>query len=408
MAENETRRAITIKLLSGGTWRSLLLAVLLLAVVRRSLELGTLANVDALGGTILTLTLLALINATFGFGLGLAAGSYLTRAKRRAPVLTWACALYGAILCVAALSSSLPVFLLLIGCATGIGVFINAGETMIETGYLDSETEIVTANALRGATLQSLQLIAPLIAGTLLALVAPRMLIVIAAITSIIPLLVFARLPLEVRTDEQTGTSATTLPALLRAIRGHVAHDRDLQIFFSVQAIVMIVLGMQGPLIFTYIIEERGFEVPQFAFLMAALGAGALLSAGLFIWTSMRPSLTLIMALLILDGVALLAFVHTDIPSLIFGSMAAMGLIGGVYMIVMRSFLQSRSEADGRDTLIAAFYGIQEPFLMMGLVFLLLILPFFTASQILFGASLVEIGLSAALLLAAPKNPARL
>ena len=408
MAENETRRAITIKLLSGGTWRSLLLAVLLLAVVRRSLELGTLANVDALGGTILTLTLLALINATFGFGLGLAAGSYLTRAKRRAPVLTWACALYGAILCVAALSSSLPVFLLLIGCATGIGVFINAGETMIETGYLDSEIEIVTANALRGATLQSLQLIAPLIAGTLLALVAPRMLIVIAAITSIIPLLVFARLPLEVRTDEQTGTSATTLPALLRAIRGHVAHDRDLQIFFSVQAIVMIVLGMQGPLIFTYIIEERGFEVPQFAFLMAALGAGALLSAGLFIWTSMRPSLTLIMALLTLDGVALLAFVITDIPALIFGSMAAMGLIGGVYMIVMRSFLQSRSEADGRDTLIAAFYGIQEPFLMMGLVFLLLILPFFTASQILFGASLVEIGLSAALLLAAPKNPVRL
>ena len=408
MAENETRRVIKIKLLSGGTWRSLLLAVLLLAVVRRSLELGTLANVDALGGTILTLTLLALINATFGFGLGLAAGSYLTRAKRRAPVLTWACALYGAILCVAALSSSLPVFLLLIGCATGIGVFINAGETMIETGYLDSETEIVTANALRGATLQSLQLIAPFIAGTLLALVAPRMLIVIAAITSIIPLLVFARLPLEVRIDEQTGTSATTLPALLLAIRGHVAHDRDLQIFFSVQAIVMIVLGMQGPLIFTYIIEERGFEVPQFAFLMAALGAGALLSAGLFIWTSMRPSLTLIMALLTLDGVALLAFVITDIPALIFGSMAAMGLIGGVYMIVMRSFLQSRSEADGRDTLIAAFYGIQEPFLMMGLVFLLLILPFFTASQILFGASLVEIGLSAALLLAAPKNPARL
>ena len=408
MAENETRRAITIKLLSGGTWRSLLLAVLLLAVVRRSLELGTLANVDALGGTILTLTLLALINATFGFGLGLAAGSYLTRAKRRAPVLTWACALYGAILCLAALSSSLPVFLLLIGCATGIGVFINAGETMIETGYLDSETEIVTANALRGATLQSLQLIAPLIAGTLLALVAPRMLIVIAAITSIIPLLVFARLPLEVRTDEQTGTSATTLPALLRAIRGHVAHDRDLQIFFSVQAMVMIVLGMQGPLIFTYIIEERGFEVPQFAFLMAALGAGALLSAGLCIWTSMRPSLTLIMALLTLDGVALLAFVLTDIPALIFGSMAAMGLIGGVYMIVMRSFLQSRSEADGRDTLIAAFYGIQEPFLMMGLVFLLLILPFFTASQILLGASFVEIGLSAALLLAAPKNPARL
>ena len=408
MAENETRRVITIKLLSGGTWRSLLLAVLLLAVVRRSLELGTLANVDALGGTILTLTLLALINATFGFGLGLAAGSYLTRAKRRAPVLTWACALYGAILCVAALSSSLPVFLLLIGCATGIGVFINAGETMIETGYLDSETEIVTANALRGATLQSLQLIAPLIAGTLLVLVAPRMLIVIAAITSIIPLLVFARLPLEVRTDEQTETSATTLPALLRAIRGHVAHDRDLQIFFSVQAIVMIVLGMQGPLIFTYIIEERGFEVPQFAFLMAALGAGALLSAGLFIWTSMRPSLTLIMALLTLDGVALLAFVLTDIPALIFGSMAAMGLIGGVYMIVMRSFLLSRSETDGRDILIAAFYGIQEPFLMMGLVFLLLILPFFTASQILFGASLVEIGLSAALLLAAPKNPARL
>ena len=153
MPENETRRAITVKLLSGGTWRSLLLAVLLLAVVRRSLELGTLANVDALGGTILTLTLLALINATFGFGLGLAAGSYLTWAKRRAPVLTWACALYGAILCVAALSSSLSVFLLLIGCATGIGVFINAGETMIETGYLDSETEIVTANALRGATL---------------------------------------------------------------------------------------------------------------------------------------------------------------------------------------------------------------------------------------------------------------
>lgn len=153
-----------------------------------------------------------------------------------------------------------------------------------------------------------------------------------------IPLLVFARLPLEVRTDEQTETSGTALPAFLSAIRKHVAHERDLQVFFSVQAIVMIVLGMQGPLICTYFIEERGFEVPQFAFLMAALGAGALLSAGLFIWTSMRPSLTLIMALLTLDGVALLAFFLTDIPVLIFGFIAAMGLIGWVYMIVMRSF----------------------------------------------------------------------
>ena len=88
---------------------------------------------------------------------------------------------------------------------------------------------------------------------------------------------------------------------------------------------------------------------------MAVLGAGALLNAGLFICTSMRPSLTLIMALLALDGVALLAFVLTDIPVLIFESMAAMGLIGRVYMIVMRSFLQSRSEVDGRDKLIAAF-----------------------------------------------------
>lgn len=67
--------------------------------------------------------------------------------------------------------------------------------------------------------------------------------------------------------------------------------------------------------------------------------------------------------------------------------------------------MQSRSEADGRDKLIAAFYGIQEPFLMIGLVFLLLILPFFPASQILLGASFVEVGLSAALLLAAAKNP---
>ena len=66
----------------------------------------------------------------------------------------------------------------------------------------------------------------------------------------------------------------------------------------------------------------------------------ALISAGVFIWTSMRPSLTLIMALLTLNGVALLAFVLTDILALIFGSMAAMGLIGGVYMIVRRSFLQ--------------------------------------------------------------------
>ena len=95
---------------------------------------------------------------------------------------------------------------------------------------------------------------------------------------------------------------------------------------------------------------------------MVPLGAGALLSAGLFIWTRIWPSLTLIMALLPLVGVALLAFVLTDIPAMIFGSMSAMGLIGGVYMIVTRSFLQSRSEADGHNKLITAFYDIQELF----------------------------------------------
>ena len=85
--------------------------------------------------------------------------------------------------------------------------------------------------------------------------------------------------------------------------------------------------------------------------------------------------------------------------------MAAIVLIGGAYMIVMRSFLQSRSEAEGRDKLIAAFYGIQEHFLMLSLVFLLLILPFFDTSHILFGAAIVEIGLSVFLILAGSRSP---
>ena len=115
---------------------------------------------------------------------------------------------------------------------------------MIDTRYLVGETGIITANALRGATLQSLQLIAPLIVGTLLALVAPRTVLVIAAVISMIPLWVFAKLPPEVGLDQQTDTSATTLPDLLRTIRAFVVHDRDLQFLFSVQAIKMIVLGM--------------------------------------------------------------------------------------------------------------------------------------------------------------------
>lgn len=398
MTKTETRRVITINLLSRGVWRSLLLAVLLLAIVRRSLELGILANVNALGGSILSLTILALINAAFGFGLGLAAGTYLTKAKRQAQLLAWACGLYAVLLCAATLASSLPLFLLLVGAATGLGVFVNAGETMIETGFLEGKDEIIVANSLRGAALQSLQLIAPLVAGTLLSLLAPPKLILLAAVVMIIPLTIFARLPAKNQNSASTAKENETLPDALRAIYGLLVNERELQIFFAVQTIVMVVLGMQGPLIFTYFVEERGFDATQFGFLMAALGAGALLSAGIFIWTNMRPSLVLIMSLLILDGVALLGLVFSTGPASLSFFMAMMGLIGGVYMIVMRSFLQSHPSATERDKLIAVFYGVQEPLLMFGLVLLLLILPFFSASQILLGAALVEVFSSGLLL----------
>lgn len=112
----------------------------------------------------------------------------------------------------------------------------------------------------------------------------------------------------------------------------------DLRIFFAVEILAILLLGMQGPLIFTYFVEERGFAAHNFPYLMASMGTGAIIGALLLLRGTLRPTIQMILSLLIIDGVGLFCFVVTPCAPFLFVFMLVMGLISGVFFTTMSFF----------------------------------------------------------------------
>jgi hypothetical protein len=250
---------------------------------------------------------------------------------------------------------------------------------------------ITRANAMRVGVRQILGILGPALVGVLLEIAGARVALIVDAATYALSGAILFGLQVPNSTPARADQRAN------RGGRGGgfklvLAHP-GYRVIYLAQAVIMLLLGMQGPLFFDFSAIELGGS-GAFAALMAALGLGSL--AGSIALSRSSPGqgrLPVLFGVLAIDGAALLAFSYTHSlgPALV--CMAVMGLISAVSRIIVRSYLQS-APVTTRGRVLGLYEAIQGPIAVLSLAAMVPLTERWSSAVILRGLSLGEIAVS--------------
>jgi hypothetical protein len=377
---------------AGPAWRRLFAGVIVLLLARQVSELAVLARVNELGGAIRSITALAFAQATSSFAFALLAGVMITRFDT-AKLLGPACLVIGVALLAAASVAAVYPLIAAVAVAAGVTTLVKTLEAAFEPSMLPDKETIALANSLRGVLNQISQILGPVAAGASLAAVGPSQVLLGASAFMLVPALFFHA---AVRRWRSATASSSGPPPREQNAAGaliEIARSPDLILFILVEVITVLLLGMQGPLIFTYFVSERGYGAGSFPYLMASLGGGGIIgSLGVFFIPMLRnQGLRGILALLVVDGTATLGFALSSNLFYLNVFMAGMGLLGGLFAVLMRTYVQTIADEPLRNRMIAVYYGLFDPLVLTGLSLLFVIAPFANSSTILGAAAACEI-----------------
>ena len=155
----------------------------------------------------------------------------------------------------------------------------NPIETSLEPDLVPHK-EIGRINAIRTGTKQIMMIIGPALAGFFLAITIPKFVLLIDAFTFGISALILISIANSTEIYSKKSSS-TTRQQLLSGIQ-FIFSSRELTLIFIIQFVLVLLLGMQGPLFYGMVTQEfqKGGEV--FGLLMSSLGLGALIGGNCF------------------------------------------------------------------------------------------------------------------------------
>lgn len=353
-------------------------------------------KVGGVGGTLTWLVALALAQSIPPMLVSPYAGYLADRGRRRDYLIGSDLARAVLLACIAFIGS-LP--LIIVG-TTAVALFsaiFRPIEASLEAELLPKE-EIVKANALRVSASQVLTILGPALAGATLIWLPATKVLLIDALSFVASALVLATLPrdgatqplqLHVESGRVTG-ERTTIRQGVQYIMGR----NDLKTLFITVGIVTAILSMQNPLFYNFVQRTLSQDGPVYGLFISALGVGGLLASAVMLRHRGTIALTLLIATLCFDGFALLGFTYSRNILLSAALMAAMGAIGSVFAIAIRSYLQMYTAADIRGRVIGWFSALQSPIEAASLTIGLLIATRFPAWLILRAGAIAEIVVS--------------
>lgn len=223
-------------------------------------------------------------------------------------------------------------------------VFFNPTMQAVIPNLVDEES-LLAANSVGWTTGQLVQILASGLAGGLIAVTGTAPAFGINALTFIFSALMISRLPLARHAGNMEDDSKQGLGGWLRALRTglrHVRDDRFLSRLLVVQALASLSVGATGALLI--VLSEQHLRLPSegFAWLLVAIGAGALLGPLLLgSFTSNYRNTRLLFVPYIIRGVGdILIAILTSLPIALL-ILFVYGLNTSTGMVVYSSLMQS-------------------------------------------------------------------
>ena len=288
-----------------------------------------------------------------------------------------------------AFSGSLPGLVVLAALAAALDAVFRPVEATLEADLLAGE-EITRANAVRIWVRQTLAIGGPALGGVVLLRFSPAGALLVDAASYAISALLLLGLPGDAGPAE--ARAGGSWAGELRAGFAYLVREPRLRVLFGASAAVIVLLGMQGPLLYGFVVQSLHADGPAFATLLAGLGVGAsLASLALARWPARHARLTLLTATLGFDALALLGFTYGRSLLVCALLMAAMGAISAVFGVTVRSALQTLPPPGLRGRTLGLFEGMQGPLEVASLALAVLLAARWSAAAILRGGALSEL-----------------
>jgi DHA3 family macrolide efflux protein-like MFS transporter len=340
----------------------------------------------ARGGDVQTLTLLAFCQVTPAIIFGQLGGRLGAKGNQRWHLV--ALDIFRALLLIACtVVQQQSIFYVIVTLHAAAGAVYRPVDAILETQIVE-EADLPRVNSYRVIARQIISIAGPGAAGLLLIIATPSALLAIDAATYIVSAIITGSISAGGKADPspQPVTDPRRASALLRK-RGHL-----FMVFGSVIAL-NLAMGMQGPLFFdhlSHLFVSNGETM--FGLMLSAMALGSILMGIVLAKRSAIANWREVLAATILvDGVALLAFTFIDELWLLLCLSMLMGAIASVYVIIVRTTLQTWPEKSSRSMLLGMYESLSGGAQVASLAIASLVVVWLSAAEVLRAAAAAEI-----------------
>jgi hypothetical protein len=307
----------------------------------------------------MTIALVQLVpSALLAPGLGMLAGRYRAGRVLLAGYLLEAASMVAAASLIAIEAPRWTVFAISVLVSMAITV-TRPMQAALLPAIVRSPDELTASNVLAGWSENTWKLIAPAVAGVLMAVHGPGLAIAGTSLMALVAALFVAPVP-----GSAVATQSEESDAELRSSLSRVAHDPALRVLLGVQGLYQILAGATDFLMVILALSILHIGQGGAGYLNAALGAGGLLAGFLTVGLIGRSRLAGIAIFALLGTnlvLAALGFNSLVVPAFIL--LALVGFGGGLFDVTARTLLQ-RAAPPGS---LASAFAVLESFMDAGL-----------------------------------------
>lgn len=321
------------------------------------------------------------------------AGGFADRYPKR-PLLVVVNLIAAPVVLLLAFASTGPMLLVLAALLAGVTSAFLPIELAWEPQLVADDGQLLQASSLRTAAGDLLAVLGPVAAGLLVAFGGTRTAFLADAVTYVAAALVLLLIsatgkPVEVAQETGVDSTVRRFAAVL-----FIWRTPRLRAIFVAFAAVVLVVNMQGPVLYTYVRQELHSSSAAFGLLLGALGAGSVVGSLLLARLPKlvtRVGVLLVVVVLPFDALALTVLATVHITAVGVVSALVMGLLTAVFGTLVRYGIQVAADDRIRGRVFGLLYAIKGPLSAMSLAALAFVPSTVLPSQILVVSAVAEL-----------------
>lgn len=290
----------------------------------------------------------------------------------------------------------------------GMDELIYSAKSALEPKIVIKKEELLYSNSLKSFLSQTTSIIGPALGGVLVALGGFKLAFLADAVSYLIPVIGMMGIKYKEKLSYINKRALFSGTSILRGNLAGLKYVRSNPVIrqvFLVNAVIQFICGLQGPLLFPFVVEVFKMDSGYAGFLFSAAGVGGLIGSVLAVKIYKGNLLSMFAKILFLDGFMFLLFAQSRVfwLSLILFTFA--GAIDTIFETIANGAIQETADSDYIGRVFAAKSLVTDPVSMAASGLGGFLAHNFTVYSIFSLSALGEIIVAAKLHFGAKKSP---